>query len=64
MPNPEDYRLIVEREWADIHHSRIQEWAVLGIVTGAHLGLIQLAKIVKEASVSISTPKLITKRHK
>jgi hypothetical protein len=59
MPNTEDYRLIIEREWADLHHSRIQEWTALGVVTGVHLGLIQLAKIVKEASVSVSTPKLI-----
>ena len=59
MPNPEDYRLIVEREWADLHHSRIQEWTALGVVTGAHLGLIQLVKLAKEASIIISTPTLV-----
>ena len=59
MPTPDDYRLIVEREWADLHHSRIQEWTALGVVTGAHLGLIQLVKLAKEASISISTPNLV-----
>lgn len=59
MTDKSDYRLLIEREWADIHHSRIQEWTALGVVTGVHLGLMQLVKIVKESSVSISTPKLI-----
>ncbi len=39
MARKEDYRLIIEREWADIHHSRVQEWTCLGVVTGTHLGL-------------------------
>ena len=43
MAEREDYRLIIEREWTDLHHSRVQEWTALGVVAGAHLGLIQLA---------------------
>ena len=53
MPTPEDYRLLIEREWADLHHSRIQEWTALGVVTGAHIGLIQLVKFATDASVNV-----------
>jgi hypothetical protein len=59
MPTKDDYRLIVECEWADLHHSRIQEWTALGVVTGAHLGLIQLVKLAKEVSILVSTPTLV-----
>ena len=58
-PNPDAYRLLVERQWADLHHSRIQEWTALGVVTGAHLGLIQLVKLIKEAAVIINIPTLV-----
>ena len=54
MAEPEDYRLLIEREWADIHHSRIQEWTALGVVAGAHLGLIQLANLAIDAKDGIS----------
>ena len=47
-PTEDSYRLLIEREWADVHHSRIQEWSALGVITGAHIGLIQLLKITKE----------------
>ena len=50
MPKAEDYRLLIEREWADLHHSRIQEWTALGVVAGAHLGLIQLVKLAADAT--------------
>ena len=50
MPLPEDYRVLIEREWVDLHHSRVQEWTALGVVTGAHLGLIQLVNLVSDAS--------------
>ena len=58
-PTSDDYRLLIEREWADLHHSRVQEWTAVGVVTGAHLGLVQLVKIAKETSISVSTPTLI-----
>ena len=45
QPTREDYRLIIERQWADIHHSRIQEWTALGVITGIHLGIIQIPKL-------------------
>ncbi len=54
MPKPEDYRLLIEREWADLHHSRILEWTVLGVVAGAHLGLIQLANIATDTTSSVN----------
>lgn len=59
MPVPEDYRLLIEREWADLHHSRVQEWTALGVVTGAHLGLIQIVKIAHEASIPVSASTLV-----
>jgi hypothetical protein len=59
MPSPEDYRLLVEREWADLHHSRMQEWTALGVVTGGHVGLMQLAKMAIEASTSMGTVTII-----
>lgn len=58
MPTPEDYRLLIERAWADLHHSRIQEWTALGVVMGAHLGLIQLVKLAAEGSVPVGSPTL------
>ena len=56
MPTPEDYRLLIEREWADLHHSRVQEWTALGVVAGTHLGLIQLVKLAADSSVSVAFP--------
>ena len=58
MPAPEDYRLLIEREWADLHHSRILEWTVLGVVAGAHLGLIQLAGIAADTSTLVTPHRL------
>ena len=43
-----DYRLLIETEWKDIHHSRIQEWSALGIIAGTHLGLFQLMKFIAD----------------
>jgi len=55
-PEPEDYRLVIERAWADIHHSRIQEWTALGVVTGSHIGILQLIKTLRESSSDLSFP--------
>lgn len=41
-PQPADYRLFIEREWADLHHSRMQEWSALGVVVGIHLAITQV----------------------
>jgi len=53
-PSPEDYRLLIEREWADIHHSRVQEWTALGVVTGAHIGILQLIRLLHQANTAFS----------
>lgn len=42
-PQPADYRLLIEREWADVHQSRIQEWSALGVVVAVHLAVTQLS---------------------
>lgn len=44
----ENYRFFIENEWKDIHHSRIQEWSALGLISGIHIGLIQLLKLINE----------------
>ena len=53
MTESESYRLLVEREWADLHHSRVQEWTALGVVAGVHLGLIQLAGFAINEKIGI-----------
>lgn len=54
MIESESYRLLIEREWADLHHSRVQEWTALGIVAGAHLGLIQLASFAINDKIGVA----------
>jgi hypothetical protein len=44
---------LMELEWRDIHHSRIQEWSALGAVTGAHIALFQTPRILAEAGFSL-----------
>jgi hypothetical protein len=53
IPEAADYRLMIQSEWADIHHSRGQEWTALGVVTGAHLGILQLLIFVRDLNVPI-----------
>ena len=43
----ENYRLLIDTEWKDIHHSRIQEWSALGVIAAIHIGLIQLLQFIK-----------------
>jgi len=43
-PKAEDYRMLVENSWKDLHHSRLQEWSSLGVVTGVHLVAIQIVR--------------------
>jgi hypothetical protein len=42
----ENYKLLIETEWKDVHHSRIQEWSALGVIAAAHIGLIQLLNFI------------------
>ena len=54
-PTPEaaDYRFLIQQEWADLHHSRGQEWTALGVVTGAHLGILQLLIFIHGLTVPV-----------
>lgn len=44
----ETYRKFIELEWRDIHHSRVQEWSALGVVTGVHLGIVHLLRLIHD----------------
>ncbi len=56
---PESYRLLLERQWADLHHSRIQEWSALGVVTGVHLGVLHLLDMISESSFAVPFPTVV-----
>lgn len=47
-PSDETLRTFIQLEWADLHHSRVQEWTALGIVAAAHLALMQAAAFLLE----------------
>ena len=47
-PTADDYRVLLRTEWADLHHSRIQEWTALGVVTGAHVGILKMVSLLRE----------------
>lgn len=49
----------VDQQWADLHHSRIQEWTALGVVTGAHIGLLQLAFLLVRINLDIPLPLVV-----
>lgn len=53
-PEPSDYRLLIEREWADLHHSRVQEWSALGVVTGAHVAIVGSLNYAADADLLVS----------
>ena len=53
-PTPEDYRAFIDRQWKDLHHSRVQEWTALGVVTGAHVGLLQLVSLIVKDHLNFS----------
>ncbi len=44
---------LMKTEWADLHHSRMQEWSALGVVTGAHIVVAQMHKLFGGTSVTI-----------
>ena len=46
-PEKEDYRMLIENEWKDLHHSRMQEWSALAAITAAHVGIISLLNYAK-----------------
>lgn len=53
-PSEEAYRTLMQNEWADLHHSRVQEWSALGVVTGAHLALTQIPKILGDIALPMA----------
>jgi hypothetical protein len=53
-PAAEDYRMLIENAWKDLHHSRLQEWSSLGVVTGFHLVAIQIVRSSEELKILIS----------
>jgi hypothetical protein len=48
IDDEENYRLIIDNSWKDIHHSRNQDWTALGVVFGAHIGIFQLLDYLKD----------------
>ena len=54
-----NYRFLIETEWKDIHHSRIQEWSALGIIAATHIGLIQLLRFVSDLEISGISVKIL-----
>jgi hypothetical protein len=44
---------VLDNEWRDIHHSRIQEWSSLGIVAAAHAALSQVPKLVADSTINL-----------
>ena len=53
-PDKDDYRMLIENEWKDLHHSRIQEWSALGAITAAHFGIITFLDYVRGFDLSKS----------
>ena len=49
-PRPDDYHLLIQDSWKDIFHSRVQEWSALGVVVGAHIGILELMRIAHGVS--------------
>ncbi len=47
-PTDETLRTFIQMEWADLHHSRVQEWTALGVVAGVHVVLIQAVSFLIE----------------
>ena len=47
-PDAEDYRMLIENAWKDLHHSRLQEWSSLVVVTGVHWAAIQILEYSNE----------------
>lgn len=44
---------MMKLQWADIHHSRLQEWSGLGVVAGAQIAITQIPKFLKETDVAL-----------
>lgn len=60
MPTKESIRNFIRTEWADVRHSRVQEWSALGVVAGVHFVLVKLAEYTTVDTFSISPRLLIT----
>ena len=59
-PEGEDYRMLIENAWKDLHHSRLQEWSSLVVVAGVHLAAIQIVRYSDELKNLISVQYLST----
>ncbi|HEU0299592.1 MAG TPA: hypothetical protein VFR37_09065 [Longimicrobium sp.] len=58
-PSPETLRAFIQTEWADLHHSRLQEWTALGVVAGVHLALMQLVSFLADERAAIDSRVLV-----
>lgn len=60
-PRPSSAGLVsfIQNEWADLHHSRVQEWTALGLVAGVHLGLAQAVSFAEGKHPSLSLGPLV-----
>ncbi|MBL9118058.1 MAG: hypothetical protein JNJ83_23820 [Verrucomicrobiaceae bacterium] len=47
-PSEEALIVFLQTEWQDVHHSRIQEWSALGVVTGTHFAMVQLPSMLEK----------------
>jgi hypothetical protein len=47
-PKREDYRMVISDAWKDMHHSRVQEWSSLGVVSAMHVAIIQLLNFISK----------------
>jgi hypothetical protein len=53
-PGPDDYRMVMDHAWRDIHHSKLQEWSSFGVITATHVGIAQLLNLFKSNPGSMS----------
>lgn len=58
-PTSEGLVSFVQNEWADLHHSRVQEWTALGVVAGVHLGLAQVVNLALDKHPSLTLGLLV-----
>ena len=49
---------LLNSEWQDIRHSRMQEWTALGVVTGSQIAILQIQMFIKEMGISLPTSKM------
>ncbi len=54
-PAQADYRLLIEREWADLHHGGVQELSAVGVTVGAHIGILKLAELLHDSVADLDS---------